>query len=470
MWSITSRKRGLFTLLPVEMQKQTHWQIFRYILHEPSCTDRLTIKPKSLHMRLLLTLTFFLYVTTLTAQSNAPYLTDLASIRTILQNTPSYKAQIKGDKATSYNVLYNRLTTDTVINTDDYRYFYNLSQLFFPIRDNHLSFYQIPKYDFRNHEDVDKFIKTKEFTNYPRLNINTDSLKTVLALKPVDSIEGIYHYEDFYSIGLFKTADKEYIGVILDSTTPLWEKGHIAIHLYQYGPNFYKAIYGHPLTKGFILQSNEKYRYKSLVNSYFYGSYSKGIYSKEVQSNNYVNLPHDAAKFQFKSINALVQYLRIRSFQADNVTSGQSNTFYMTIKDSLTAPYLILDLRNNEGGAEKESEKYFNLLKKYTRTGHIYILVNNETLSGAEIVTLQLKKLQNTITAGQPTKGMLTYGSNYGRREILPSKRFAVYITDMKGKAEHLLYEDYGINPDISLDENADWIEQIVTHIKKVKQ
>ncbi len=415
-------------------------------------------------MRLLLTLTVFLCAITLNAQSNASYLKDLASLRAILQNTPSYQAQIKGNKLTSYNALYNRLVSDTVRNVDDYKYFYNLSQLFFALRDNHLSFFQVPNYNFRSQEDIEKFIKTKEFANYPRLNINIDSLKTALAQKPADSIEGIYHYENFYSIGLFKTTDKEYIGVVLNSETPLWKKGHIAVHLYKQGPNFYKAIYAHPLTKSFMFQPNEKFRYKSLVNSYFYGSYSQSIYSKEIQSYHYVNLPHDAAKFQFKNINDRVQYLRIRSFQADNTTSQQSAAFYTTIKDSLTAPYLILDLRNNEGGAEKESEKYFNLLKKYTRTGHLYIVMNNETLSRAEILTLQLKKLPNTVTAGQPTKGMLTYGSNYGRREILPSKRFSIYITDMKGKAEHLLYEDSGINPDINLNENADWIEQIMLH------
>lgn len=421
-------------------------------------------------MRLLFTFTVFFYAVTLCAQSNESYLKDLASLRAILQTTPSYKAQIKGDKATSYNTLYNSLASDTVSNVDDYKYFYNLAQLFFPLRDNHLSFYQIPNYNLRNQDDINKFIKTKEFADYPRLNVNIDSLKAALALKPADSIEGIYHYEGFYSVGLFKTADKEYIGVIVNSNTPLWKKGHIAIHLNKQSPNFYKAIYAHPLTKSFMLQPNEKYRYKSLVNSYFYGSYSQSIYSKELRSNAYVNLPEDAAKFQLKTINDNVQYLRIRSFQADNTTSKQSNAFYTAIKDSLTAPYLIVDLRNNEGGAEKESEKYFNLLKKYTRTGHLYIVMNNETLSQAEILTLQLKKLPNTITAGQPTKGMLTYGSNYGRREILPSKRFSIYITDMKGKAEHLLYEDHGINPDISLDENTDWIEQIITRVRKSKQ
>jgi C-terminal processing protease CtpA/Prc len=94
-------------------------------------------------------------------------------------------------------------------------------------------------------------------------------------------------------------------------------------------------------------------------------------------------------------------------------------------------------------------------------------LLNNETLSQAEILTLQLKKLKNVTTIGQTTKGMLTYGSNYGKRERLPSGRFEIYPTDMKGNAKLLQYEDYGINPDIFLRDDRDWIEQTVEIIRK---
>jgi C-terminal processing protease CtpA/Prc len=97
----------------------------------------------------------------------------------------------------------------------------------------------------------------------------------------------------------------------------------------------------------------------------------------------------------------------------------------------------------------------------------LYVVVNNGTLSQAEILTLELKQLKNVVTIGQTTKGMLTYGSNYGNRERLPSGRFEIYPTDMKGSKKHLQYEDYGINPDIFLKDDTDWIEQVVAIIRK---
>ena len=364
--------------------------------------------------------------------------------------------------------MYERLASDTLGNPHSFEYFYNLSQLIFPLKDNHLGFYQIADYDnFKSKERIDSFIATKEFLDYPTCKINIDSLKTELAIKPVDSVEGIYHYGKFYSVGIFKRSDKEYVGVIVDSDVNLWRKGQVAVHLYKYAPNGFKAIYGHPLFKNFILQTNEKYRNQSLVNSYFYSSYSQDIYSKQLRPVDYVNLSKNASKFELKCINDDVQYLLLRSFQRNYATTQQSQNFYDSIKNILTAKSLILDLRNNEGGAKRETRKYLKLLKKFTRNRHLYVLLNNETLSQAEIFTLRLKKLRNVTTVGQTTKGMLTYGSNYGKRERLPSGRFEIYPTDMNDNAKLLQYEDYGISPDIILRNDKDWIEQVVEIIRK---
>jgi C-terminal processing protease CtpA/Prc len=126
-----------------------------------------------------------------------------------------------------------------------------------------------------------------------------------------------------------------------------------------------------------------------------------------------------------------------------------------------------LDLRNNEGGAEKEMKKYLKLLKEYVKNGHLHVLVNNGTLSQAEIFTLELKQLKNVSILGQQTKGMLSYGSNYGKRERLPSGRFEIYTTDMNNGSAFLQYEDYGINPDVFLTDGKDWIEQAVEIAQK---
>lgn len=112
-------------------------------------------------------------------------------------------------------------------------------------------------------------------------------------------------------------------------------------------------------------------------------------------------------------------------------------------------------------------EKYFSLLKDFTRKGHLYILLNNGTISQAEIFTLKLQELKNVTTAGQTTKGMLSYGSNYGKREKLPSGKYEIYPTDMKGRPKFLQYEDRGINPEIVLKNETDWIEQVVQIIRE---
>lgn len=401
------------------------------------------------------------------AQTNN-YLTDLKALQSILQNTPSYKAQIKGDKRLHYEKLYNQLASDTAVTSNSYKYFYNLAQLLFPLRDNHLGFYQLPDFNnFKTKQSIDSFTKTKEFLNYPSSPINIDSLKNTLAQRSADSIEGIYYYDKFYSVGLYRNGDNEYIGVILDSDVNLWQKGQIAIHLYEYAPNLYKAIYGHPVYKNFILQPVEKYRLRSLVNSYFYGSYSQSIYSKQLRQVDYINLPKDSSKFSIRNIHDDVQYLLIQTFQNNNSTAQASKRFYNSIKSSLTATNLILDLRNNEGGAKKEMKKYYRLLKKYVKTGHLYVMLNNGTLSQAEIFVLGLKRLKNVTTVGQTTKGMLTYGSNYGKRERLPGGQFEIYPTDMKGSPKLLQYEDYGINPDTVLSDDTNWIEQVVEIIRK---
>ena len=387
------------------------------------------------------------------AQTNRTYKSDLIELQNILKKTPSYSDQIKGQSLISYNSLFDKLLSDTVKNASDYKYFYNLAQLFFPIRDNHLTFYQIANFP--------------SATDFPTFKGNLDSLKSVLTTKPLDSLEGIYHYDKYYSIGLFKVDKTEYIGVVLGTETTNWKKGQVAIHLYEYLPNYFKAIYAHPKFKNYILYPIERYTHHSLINSYFYSSFSEKIYSKKQSENDFTNLPKNIEDFSFKNIETGIQYLHIKHFSADRVKMQKSKEFYDSIKNLLKESNLILDLRNNDGGANKVSKKFQKLIRQYNKNGQVYILVNNGTLSQGEIFTLQLKRLQNVKTLGQTTKGMLTYGSNYGKREKLPSQSFEVYITDMKGDKRLIPYENYGINPDIILLDTKDWIEQTIEIIRK---
>lgn len=412
---------------------------------------------------------FGIFLSLVSKAQTGSYSADLKELTLILERTTSYKSQIKGEKLKQYTILYNRLASDTIVSTRRFDYFYNLAQLLFPLRDNHLGFNEVTNFDnFKSKESIDRFVTTKEFLDYPTIEINIDSLKSELADKPEDSIEGIYYYDNFYSVGVFKKNDKEYLGVVLNSEISLWTIGQLAIHLTEYTPGSFKAIYGHSRFKYLMLQANEKYRNQSLLNSYFYGSYSQSTYSKARRDKDFINISPIGKNFELKHINDTIQYLLIKSFQVDEGTRKESSIFFDSLKNNLTKPNLIFDLRNNIGGAEKESKKYCRLLKKYTRKGHLYVLLNNETISQAEIFTLQLSKLKNVTTVGQPTKGMLSYGSNYGRTYKLPSGKISIYPTDMKGGPKRILkYEDNGITPSVLLNEEADWIEQVVKIIVK---
>jgi hypothetical protein len=72
-----------------------------------------------------------------------------------------------------------------------------------------------------------------------------------------------------------------------------------------------------------------------------------------------------------------------------------------------------------------------------------------------------LKGNKNVLILGQTTNGTITYGNNYGKSVTLPSGKYRMYITDMSGSSKNLAYEETGINHDIELDQNSDWLTQV---------
>lgn len=401
------------------------------------------------------------------------YLADLTKLDSLLRRTPSFKDQVKENKLKEYKALYEHLRRDTVDISSDYAVFYKLAQLFFLFRDNHLSFYQLPT-DFLNKSSIKdstaikEYRQRKAFINYPRSGVNLDSLEAALKRKPKDSIEGIYYYDKYLKVGLSKTnIEHQYTGVVLATLLPHWEKGQIAIRLYEYLPGYFRAVYAHPVYKGLFLYNNEKFRNQSLINSHFYASVTESVYKKNPGEIDFVNIRKAEPPFQFSKLGNSIQYLRLGNFSATTSDMKVSQQFYEGIKDSLTASNLIVDLRNNTGGAFKVSGKFFELIKAYTTKGKVYVLINNGTMSQGEIVTLQLKKLSNIRIYGQTTMGTIAYGTNYGTIEKLPSGKFQVSITDMEDSGNYLQYESYGVVPDVFLKNDLNWIDQIIREIKK---
>ncbi|RZJ80493.1 MAG: hypothetical protein EOO47_07360, partial [Flavobacterium sp.] len=178
------------------------------------------------------------------------------------------------------------------------------------------------------------------------------------------------------------------------------------------------------------------------------------------------NLQKGTTNFQFKNLSKDIGYLRLSSFYADDANVATSVTFWNNVKDSVTTPHLIVDVRNNSGGGFKTSRRFIDFLNKYE--GDIYILQNSKTASNAEKFILRLKKAKiKMVTLGETTVGTLAYGSNFGKTVSLPNHKFVFYPTDMKGDKLDIPYESVGIEPDVSLDSfTEDWIMQTIKYIK----
>lgn len=403
--------------------------------------------------------------------SQTSYVADIDRLYEAMQKTPSYKDQVKGEKKQQFEQLYQSLRQDSSMVVTDYDKYLRLVQLFFLIRDNHFGFYQLlrsypDKASLADSSFVQSYRASPEFIQYPSTNINIDSLREKLAAISKDSIEGIYYYDKYLTVGLYRTNKRDSLmGVVLSTNLPHWQPGQIAIWLREYSPAKFRAVYGHPLHKYLILFNNEKFLRHALINSSFYASITESVYKKDTAAIDHAIIPRSSPPFLFRALTNNVQYIRIGHFSAMNKDIQAADDFYARYTDSVTAPHLIVDLRNNGGGAKKVSDKLLRVLRNYSRQGKIYVLVNNSTISEGERFAIHVRSLPNTKVYGETTNGMLAYGNNAGKRVTLPGGTITFYVTDMSDPDGYLRYEDIGVQPDQWLDAGKDWIEQVLSII-----
>jgi hypothetical protein len=358
---------------------------------------------------------------------------DLDALYEAIQKVPSYKAQLKNDR--SYQELYETLRKD-LKSTDDFVVYQQLLKLIYPLRDNHLGFYRKP-----------------------------DSAYRFTYLKPpIDAAEMEQNYKGFKNdtiVGVYQSLNGKYKTVIYAQSPKVFYMqnlgtGVVETILNQTAPSRFEVIRFLNPPVPYVLNRNVRYRNGRLDDL----PYRK---TQDVVYNELVKGPEN---FEYKQLEDGLGYLRLSSFSAYDVDVKKATDFFNQTKAQITEQNLIVDVRNNGGGAYKTSQQFINFLRGYK--GHVYILQNGFSVSNAEQFILSLKGRENITTMGETTKGMITYGSNYGKTVALPSGRFVFYPTDMPGVARDLQYEDLGVDPDVKLDPLAgDWINQVKAYIKK---
>ncbi|APY07120.1 hypothetical protein BWZ20_01845 [Winogradskyella sp. J14-2] len=369
---------------------------------------------------------------------------DLDFIIEKLKKTPSYNKQIKNAALDEFNQTYQNLTKDldsTISIIDCYK---RIQDLITTVNDFHFNLYF-------NYKDEKSYLGRYSEDEISRLH---KSLKSVNS----KSIEGIYKLgKTEIKVGI-KHKNKNIIeGFVLSSNDSLWQKGDILLvgsknKFGKYNLTYYKSNNKQLQMLNNISFDNERLMsFKKLEN----------LFNEEFKNDKTSN-------WEFKELNKDVQYLYMGSFNRNDANKKASKEFYRQIKNKLKAPYIIVDLRSNGGGASKISDPFLKLLKK--TKSKIYIITNSFTISNGEQFTLKLKNETNSVHLGQTTFGALAYGSNYGNLYTTPSGYFSFYPTDMDFHNIYYKYEGFGIIPDITLEFDKDWVEQTLDIIKNETQ
>jgi hypothetical protein len=290
---------------------------------------------------------------------------------------------------------------------------------------------------------------------YPVWTLDLDSLENILIRKPILDIEGIYTYDTLFKIAVFKNEFKDfYHAVILESKSPLWQRGEESHTLTPFGKDYFLAVGGNLSSKR-LLTYTEQLRD---------GSFQFLAFSKQPDYENRASQFPSKETYYKKEISDEITYIRVGSFSSWYPTLGEAETFYASLKDSLNKEHLIVDLRNNTGGGDRNSDILYKILKKFAKKHQIYVLTNFRTMSNGEQFTLRLRKLDNCVHLGQKTNGCLAYEIKDSSYE-LPSGHFIAVLTKNKFK-KYLKYESQGVVPDYELNYEEDWIAQIQRFIE----
>ena len=382
-------------------------------------------------------------------------MTDLTFLDSKIRKTPAYKINKK-----AYNTSYSKIVKEAASLSAIVDCHTLLNKLLISLNDNHSRVYGVDlgatDEVVANPEKFNEFKNSPLFNAYPKPNIDLDSLKTVLNTKTIMDIEGIYKRENHITIGVFRNEVKNnYKAIILDSESNVWQVGEIMYTLIPFGNDYLLNIGGSINSKRLIVYSER------IENGFFY---FMGFQKDSTQIDYASKMLSDSTYYR-EELSDETTYLKIGSFSSWYPTLSDAENFYKTLEGNLNKSNLIVDLRNNGGGGDRNSDILYNVLKDYAKKNKIYVLINHRTFSNAEQFTHKLSKLDNCQIFGSRTNGTLAYeikNSTY----TLPCSDFVAVLTSKK-HSDYLEFESQGIEPEVTLNLNSDWITQLNNYIKK---
>jgi len=396
----------------------------------------------------------------LAAQSNCDCASELDFVYEQVQSTISFKDQIKGEKEAKFEESYQKLRAQMNDKLSKLNCFWSLNQLMSLVQDKHATLAENPldltEKSLQDSSFLAGYRASEEFRKFPKTDRNVAELTKSLEGKSLDEVEGIYTIGSKLKMGVYRVAPDSLVGVILSSQVEIWEPGQIFAYLKHSNIESHFDIIHYGAS-----QKNLKF---AKAQFFDHGMLFPSVLKEDLK-NNYAWIDKPAEEsYQLSNLTDDIQYVWLNSFS--RVTKPEErDALIAQIQTDLTAKNLIIDLRNNGGGADKISVPILKELKK--KKVNIYVITNFFTGSNAEMTTVRLKDDFDAIQFGQRTYGAISYGSNYGKSFDSPSGLFNFYPTDMRQR-EFIAYEEVGVQPDVKLNQESDWLEQTVAYIKSV--
>lgn len=380
--------------------------------------------------------------------------TDVTFLDSKIRKTPAYKIN-----KNAYDNSYSKILKEVASINSIFDCHSLLNELLISLNDNHSRVYSIDPGATdevkANPEKFVKFRKSELFNAYPKPNIDLDSLQSVLNTKTKMDIEGVYKREKYMTIGVYKNKDKNnYKAIILDSESDVWQVGEIMYTLIPFGNDYLLNIGGSITSKRLIAYTER------IENGFFY---FMGFQKDKSKTNYSIKMPSENTYYR-EELSDEITYLKIGSFNSWNPTLSDAEKFYKSLEGNLNKGNLIVDLRNNGGGGDRNSDILYALVKDYAKKNKVYVLINHRTVSNAEQFANKLGMLENCQLFGTRTNGTLAYEIKDGNY-TLPCTSFIAVLTSKK-HSEYLEFESKGIEPNVKFDMETDWIEQLKNYIE----
>lgn len=269
------------------------------------------------------------------------------------RNYPGFKAKVNSQTSETYEA--NTKKYEILIkqaNNPAYCEYYLLRWLSF-FKDKHIQIqYDLGK-DITDKDEVDTNVINQLNKHAETLNFDSIQFVRNLLKEKNRELEGLYiSFDSVYIIAVIKNKNiyRDYSGIIISSKTRLWHNGEVKLEFKQLSDSTFDVI-AYMRNHSFMIYDNP---YKVLKNGNTVTPGWKRINPplKEENENTGVKLTEDNShNTYYRNLNDEVSYIRINSFE-DFYANEIDSVIKANMNQISTHKFMILDLRNNGGGAD----------------------------------------------------------------------------------------------------------------------